>query len=96
MFTDSIGRFDDNGLGPMIELIAIIYLCYLAVYKNIKVQSSVFLLYAIGSLLFISRYKNLLQSDATLNHKPTSPISYELINIYVSSALCIITAVLVW
>jgi hypothetical protein len=95
MFTDEVGRLDDNGVGPILQLLAISYLCYLAVFQKIKIPSSIFLLYGIGSILFSLRYKNLLQSDATLNHKPTSSISYEILNIYIGSLLCFITALIV-
>jgi len=97
MFTDLIGRVDDHGIGPILQLLAITYLCYLAVYKNIKVPSIIFLLYGFGSLLFIFRYNNLLKADSQLNHnQKTSSISYEKINIYLSFILCMVTAFMVW
>ena len=97
MFTDLVGRKSDNGIGPMLQMIAIIYLCYLAVYKNVKIPSIVFLLYGIGSLAFIFRYNNLLKSDSKMNkNKQTTSFPYEKVNIYVSGILCIITAFMVW
>ncbi len=96
MFTDNVGRLNDGGVGPSLQLLAIIYLCYLAVYKNVKIPSLFFILYGIGAILFSIRYNNLLKSDSTLYNKHTSSFSFEIMNIYTSFVLCLITAILVW
>jgi hypothetical protein len=95
MFSFSISHINGNGIGPLLQSIAIIYICYLAIYKNIKIPSLVFLLYAIGSIIFSLRYYNLLQAFNTTNKISSNSYSIELIFLYITSLLCLITSILV-
>ena len=87
--------FNGNGIGPLLQSIAIIYICYLAIYKNVKIPSLVFLLYAIGSIIFSLRYYTLLQTFNQANNLSTNNFSLELIFMFINILFCIITSILV-
>lgn len=87
--------FNGNGIGPLLQSIAIIYICYLAIYKNVKIPSLVFLLYAFGSIIFSLRYYTLLQTFNQANNLSTNNFSFELIFMFINILFCIITSILV-
>ena len=87
--------FNGNGIGPLLQSIAIIYICYLAIYKNVKIPSLVFLLYAFGSIIFSLRYYTLLQTFNQANNLSTNNYSFELIFMFINILFCIITSILV-
>jgi hypothetical protein len=47
------------GVGPMIKLVALLYLAYLTIFKNLKVPPLFFLLVGLANLLYINRFRNL-------------------------------------
>jgi hypothetical protein len=87
--------FNGNGFGPLLQSIAIIYICYLAIYKNVKIPSIIFLLYAIGSIIFSLRYYTLLQTFNQANNLSTNNFSFELIFMFITCLFCIITSIMV-
>jgi hypothetical protein len=95
MFTDSAGRKDIPGLASIMKVFAVLYLCYLSIYKNIKIPGIIFLLFGLGSGLFNVRLQYLLKSDyMQTGVKPRFP--YVVVENYFTFIICLITAVYIW
>jgi len=92
MFSNLVNGSGDYHIGPFLRLTSILYLCYLSIYKNLRVPVIFFILYGIGSISFSLRLKNLLQSSK--EKKSKYPIA--LWETYISFIVCMITVVMIW
>uniref|UniRef100_A0A6C0HWP6 Uncharacterized protein n=1 Tax=viral metagenome TaxID=1070528 RepID=A0A6C0HWP6_9ZZZZ len=84
------------GLGPILKASGIIYLAYLAVYKNIKIPPLFFLIIGIASLLYSNHFRNLsiLHKDYLKIHK-VKHLYYQplFVDHIISGIVCILTAI---
>ena len=68
---DKYGNIDFMGLGPLLKLIAVGYICYVAVRKNMKILAPFFLLFGLGNLFFTTR----LYNQQNLNYASDSDLA---------------------
>lgn len=84
------------GLGPILKASCIIYLAYLAVYKNVKIPPLFFLIIGIASLLYSNHFRNLsiLHKDYLKIHQ-VKHLYYQplFIDHIISGIVCVLTAI---
>ena len=84
------------GLGPILKASCIIYLAYLAVYKNVKIPPLFFLIIGIASLLYSNHFRNLsiLYKDYLTIHGAKHLYNQPLfLDHIISGTICVLTAI---
>jgi hypothetical protein len=59
-------NMDLHSYGPLIKGMSLLFLSYMALYKNLEIPTTFFILYAIGSFIFVSHLSAIEEKNSSV------------------------------